>query len=221
MKYTTLLSLQQQRKDLSWCCCKAWTAWLCWACICWFLYNELVMLSFPSFPFIVFFLQVFWSKFAILLRFFSKKTNHFLTKPSTLFLFPVSLSSYPFIRFHVSPNLSIAFFPYFLSFLFFVFDIRLSFWVSATVLRSLSSNLSIRSSRTCSFSDSSSRSRPVPLTFCLVFDLFLFMSVVKLYLRPCIVTANSSQLFKLLAIFPISRFTFLDTLCNIYRKAPV
>ena len=39
------------------------------------LYNELVILSFPSFPFIVFFSQVFWSKLAILLKFFSNERN--------------------------------------------------------------------------------------------------------------------------------------------------
>ena len=67
------------------------------------------MLSFPSFHFIVLFLQLFWSKFAILFKFFLKKTNHFLTKPSTLLLSPVSRSSCP-LRFHVSANLSIVFF---------------------------------------------------------------------------------------------------------------
>ena len=67
------------------------------------------MLSFPSLSFIVFFLQTFWSKFTILFKFFLKKTNHFWTTPSTLFLFPVSLSSCS-LRFLVSPNLSVAFF---------------------------------------------------------------------------------------------------------------
>ena len=62
---------------------------------CW-LYNGLVMLSFLSFPFIVWFLQVFWAKFVILFMFFSKKTTHLLFKPSTLFLSStVSLSSCP------------------------------------------------------------------------------------------------------------------------------
>ena len=51
----------------------------------------------------------------------------------------------------------------------------------------------------------------LPLTFCLVFDLYLFMKVVKLSLRPLPFTANSSQLFKLSAIFPTSRFTFIYT----------
>ena len=52
------------------------------------------MLSFPSFPFIAFFLQVLWSKFAILIKFFSKKTNEFWTTTSNLFLPQVSISSF-------------------------------------------------------------------------------------------------------------------------------
>ena len=47
------------------------------------------------------------------------------------------------------------------------------------------------------------------LTSRLVFDLYLFMKVVKWYIRPLSVTANSSQLFKLLFMFPTSRFTFI------------
>ena len=49
----------------------------------------------------------------------------------------------------------------------------------------------------------------LPLTSRIVFELFLFMKVVKLFLRPRAVTANSSQLFNLLAIFPNSRFPFI------------
>ena len=118
LKYTTLLSLLLQGLD----CLTLQSLDLL------ILYNGLVMLSFPRSPspFIVLFLQVFWSKFAILFKFFSKKTNHFLTKPSTLFLSPVPLSSCP-LHFHVSPNLSIAFFSYFMSLIFFIFNIRLSF----------------------------------------------------------------------------------------------
>ena len=73
------------------------------------LYIELVMLSFTSFPFVVLFFQVFWYKFAILFTFFSKNTNHFLIKPSTLFLSLVLLSSCA-LRFHVSPSLFLIFF---------------------------------------------------------------------------------------------------------------
>ena len=147
MKYTTLLSLQQQSQDLSLLLLQGLDCLTLLSLDLLILCNELFMPSFPSFPFIVLFLQVFWSKFAILFKLFSKKTNHFSTKSSILFLSPVSLSSC-LLRFHVSPNLSINFFSYFLSFLFFVFDISL-FWVSASVLRSLSSNLSARSSRNC------------------------------------------------------------------------
>ena len=111
------------------------------------LYNELVMLSFPSFPFIVLLLQDFWFKFGILFKFFFKKTNHFLTKPSTLFSSSVSLSSCP-LRFHVSPSSSIAFFSSFL-----ISDCL--FWVSASALRSLSSNLSVGLQEVASFDFSS------------------------------------------------------------------
>ena len=126
LKYTTLLSLQQQNQDMSLLLLQGLDCLTLVSLDLLILYNELVMLSFPSFPFIVLFLQVFWSNFAILLKFLSKKSNHFLAKPSTSFLSPASLSSCP-LQFHVSPNLSIAFFSYFLSFLFIVFEIRLSF----------------------------------------------------------------------------------------------
>ena len=121
------------------CCCKVWTLLSFDLLI---LYNELVMLSFPSFPFIALFLQVFCSKFAILFKFFSKKTNHFSTKPSSLFLSLVSLSSCT-LCFHVPPNLSIA--------VFFRFPVSdCLFRVSASVVvHSLSSNLSVRSVRRC------------------------------------------------------------------------
>ena len=100
-KYVNLLSLQQQSQDL-------------YAVI-------------PELPFHCFALaSLLISKFAILFKFFSKKTNHFLSKPSTFFLSTVSRSSYP-VRFYVSPNLCITFFSYFLSFLFFVLYIRLYF----------------------------------------------------------------------------------------------
>ena len=49
------------------------------------------------------------------------------------------------------------------------------------------------------------------LTSRLVFDLYLFMKVVKWSLRPRAVTANSLP-FKLSAIFPTFRFTFIYTL---------
>ena len=105
LKYTTLLSLQQQSQDLSLLLLQGLGLPDFTEFGLLILYNELVMLSFPSFPFIVLFLQVFWSKFAILFKFFSKKTNHLLTKPSTLFLSPVSLSSCPYVF------MSLQFFP--------------------------------------------------------------------------------------------------------------
>ena len=59
--------------------------------------------------------------------FSSKKINHFLTKPSTLFLSPVSLSSC-LLRFHVSPNLSIDCFFLFLELSFFRFRYQTVFF---------------------------------------------------------------------------------------------
>ena len=124
------------------------------------LYNDLVVLSFPRFHFIVFFLQVFWSKFAILFKFFSKKTNH-------TFKLHLLLCFNPQCHFHLAAHVFLSlqiiplFFSNFLSFLFFVLDIVCLFWISALVLRLLSSNLSIMSSGSCLFSESSAPPRPV------------------------------------------------------------
>ena len=82
------------------------------------LYNELVMLSFPSFLLIVFFLQVFWSKFLTLLKFFSNKTNK--NQPLLNYTF-----YYVFI-----PSVTLVFSLFFFSFLelsFYRFRYRLSF----------------------------------------------------------------------------------------------
>ena len=91
LKHTTLLSLQQQSQDLSLLLLQGLGLPDFTDFGLLILYNELVMLSFPSFPFIVLFLQVFWSNFEILLKFLSKKSNRFLAKPSTSFLSPASL----------------------------------------------------------------------------------------------------------------------------------
>ena len=95
----TLLYRLCRNKAKIWacCCCKAWIAWLCCLNLL-ILYNELVMLLFSSFPFILL------------------EENHFLTKPSTLFLSLVSISSFFPL-----------FFSYFLSFLFFIFDMTVFF----------------------------------------------------------------------------------------------
>ena len=118
LKYSTLLSLQQQSQDLSLLLLQGLDCLTLLSLDLLTLYNELFMLSFPSFPFIVLFLQVFWSKFAILFKLFSTKTNHFSTKSLILFLSPVSLSSLASYVFMSLQNLSINFFSYFLSFLF-------------------------------------------------------------------------------------------------------
>ena len=119
--------MHKQSQDLSLLLLQGWIAWLCWACIFWFcIISWLGMLSFLSFPFIVFFLQVFWSKFAILFKFFSKKTNHFWATPSTLFLSLVPLSPCS-LHVFVSLQIFLLLFFSFIEFLFFVLYIRLSF----------------------------------------------------------------------------------------------
>ena len=85
------MSLQQQNQDTSLLLLQGLDCLTLVSLDLLILYNELVMLSFPSFPFIVLFLQVFWSNFEILLKFLSKKSNRFLAKPSTSFLSPASL----------------------------------------------------------------------------------------------------------------------------------
>ena len=59
LKYTTLLSLQQQNQDPSLLLLQGLNCLTLLNLNLLILYNELVMLSFPSFPFIVLFLQVF------------------------------------------------------------------------------------------------------------------------------------------------------------------
>ena len=109
LKYTTLLSLQQQSQDLSLLLLQGLDFLTLLSLDLLILCNELVMLSFPSLTFIVLFLQVFWSKFAILLKFYLKKTNHFSTKPSTLFLSPTFILPLTFSClskfFHCFPSL--------------------------------------------------------------------------------------------------------------------
>ena len=122
----TLLCCLCSNKAKTWVypCCKAWIAWLCWVCICRFcIMSWLYHLSRVS-------LSLFSSCKPSDLN--SRSCSSFLeenqprlSKPPTLFLPPVSLSSCP-LRFHVSQNCSIAFFSYFLSFLFFVVNVRLS-----------------------------------------------------------------------------------------------
>ena len=100
------------------------------------LYNELVMLYFPSFPFIVFFLQCdlnsspcsgfSWIKWI--------KTNHFWTTSSTMFLSPVSLSSctsrFLFLQIFLLLELSFFRFQYRLSFLSICFASTVTFFKS-------------------------------------------------------------------------------------------
>ena len=104
-----------------------------------------------------------------------------------MFLFPVSLSYCP-LCFHISPNLSIALL--FLELYFFRFwyqtvfsEYLLPFFVHFLPI----SLLGLHEVATFDFLSS--------------FYLYLFMKAVKWSLRPRAVTANSSQLFKLSAIF--------------------
>ena len=114
------------------------------------------------------------------------KNNHFLSKPSTLFLSTVSLST--FISSLTLSYFSESFHCFFFWFPEWAFFFSCSildclFWVSASVLPSLSSNLSVRSSR----------------------SYYFWLLVLLTSLRPRTVTANSSQLFKsyrLYCLFP-------------------
>ena len=135
------------------------------------LCNELVMLSFSSFPYIVFFLQVFWYKFETLLKFFSDKTNKNqpLLSYTFYYVFITSVILSCTSRFFSLQVFPLLFFN-FLSFLLFVFGIDCVFWVSAFDLRLLSSNLSVMSSRSRLFSERSSLPTPVPLISSLLFD---------------------------------------------------
>ena len=75
---------------------------------------HLFMLYFASFPFIVFFLQVFWFKFATLPKFSSNKTNKNqpLLNYTFFYVFIPSVTFVLHLTFFVSPNLSIAFFSF-------------------------------------------------------------------------------------------------------------
>ena len=177
--WNTLLYCLCNNKAKIWacCCCKAWIAWLCWAWICWFcIMSWLCCHSRAS-------LSLFCSCKSSNLN--SRSCSSFSRwKPTTSYLnfqlccYPqchYPLSSRP-LRYHISPNLSIAFFFWFLEWAFF-FSCSISdclFWVSASVLPSLSSNLSVRSSR----------------------SYYFWLLVLLTSLRPRTVTANSSQLFK-------------------------
>ena len=181
---------------------------------------------------IVFSLEIFRSKFAILSSFSRRKLTtsalHFLL----CFLSPVSLSSCHF-------------FFSFRELFFLVFDIKQAFSVSASVLHSLSSNLFLRSSRSCWFSKSSSPFRMIPLTSCLVFifhegskmisktslrycKFLKVVQVIRLYFAIWLLfpTSTPACIFAIrgkrknfeialaarLSPFPTFRFTFKDTL---------
>ena len=107
------------------------------------LCNELVMLSFSSFPYIVFFLQVFWYKFGTLLKFFSDKTNKNqpLLSYTFYYVFVTSVILSCTSRFFFSPNLSIAFFSFFelssFRFRYRLCFLSICFWSTFTCFKSL------------------------------------------------------------------------------------
>ena len=150
------------------------------------------MLVMLSLPFIAFFLQVFWSKFETLFKFFSQKTNKFWTKISSLLLSPVSFSSCS-LPFLVHPNLPIVFFSRFLS-LFLVFAIRLNF-------------LGICFRSTFTFFKS--------LDFSSCFWLAPFNEGSKMILAPLLQVFCSCSSYRIYSgfgsFFPTSRFTFKYT----------
>ena len=166
------------------------------------------MLSFPSFPFIA---QVF----------LENKTNKNQLLLYTFYWF------YPQCHFRIAPHvfLSLQISPLLFliswAFFFFVVDIHCLFWVSALDLSLLlSSNLSVASSRSCLFSERSSPPRPVPLISSLVFDQYLFTSLLKWSRRLRNVTVNSTQLFEINGyILPYGSFspTFTHIYIQIYR----
>ena len=157
------------------------------------LCNVLVMLSFPSFPLIFFFLQVFWSKFATLLK-FSRikpiKTNHFWITPSTIFLSPVSFFSFL--------ELSFLHFRFRLSFFSICFGSTFTFFKSRQEV--------------AYFQRSTHLPRPAPLISSLVLGKNLFMRLLKWSRRLHTVTRNSSQLLE------INGYKTLDTAPSFQQK---
>ena len=138
LKCTTLLFLQKKGQDLSLLLLQGLDCLILLSLYLLTLYNELVMMSFPSFFFIFLFLQVLWSKSTSELNFqlcFYLQC-HFHLGPYVF----MSLQIFPLLFFLIS-------WAFFSSFL--ISDCL--FWVffeSASAVRSLSSNLS-RSSRSC------------------------------------------------------------------------
>ena len=139
--------------------------------------DWLTLLSLHFLQACVFFFQVFWSKFATLLKFFSNKTTnknqpllnftfYHVFIPSVTFVLHLTFSIF---HFHLT-SLSIAFF--LVSWAsFFSFSISdCLFWVSALDISWVSSNLFVMSSTSCLFSERSSPPRPVHLISSLVFD---------------------------------------------------
>ena len=139
----------------------------------------------------------------------SRSCSSFPRRKLTTSELKFQLCFYVQCHFHLAPYVLMSlkifpllFFSYFLSFRFFFFDIRLPF-LSACFGFTFTFFKSLQVFK-----------KLLPLTFHLVFDLYLFMKVIKCFLRPHAVLANSLQLFMLLAIFFTSRFTFIYILAR-------
>ena len=197
LKYATLLPLQHQSQDLSLLLLQG-SVCLTLLSLNLLILNEL-LLSFSSFPFIFLFLRVFWSKFAILFEVFLKKT------PTTSQL-NLQFCFYPQCYFHLASYvlMSLQILPLFfflMSWAFFfsfsmsdcLFEYLLRFYVHFLQISLLGLQ---KVAATFDFSS----------CFWLI---HLFMKVIKW--SPLVVTANSSQLFRLSAVFPTSRCTFIYT----------
>ena len=182
--WNTLLYCLCNNKAKIWacCCCKAWIAWLCWAWICWFcIMSWLCCHSRAS-------LSLFCSCKSSDLN--SRSCSSFFRrKPTTSY---VNLQLCFYSQCHLSLTFSCfsksfhCFFFLFLEFCFFrfryqtvFFEYLLRFYVHFLQI----SLLGLQEVVTFDFSP--------------VFDLYLFMKVVKWSLRPRTVTANSSQMFNI------------------------
>ena len=155
-------------------------------------------------------------KFTIFFKFFLKKTNHFWTTPSTLFLFPVSLSSWS-LRFLISLNLFVSFFSI-LELSFFRFRFQTVFFDYLLWFYVYFLQISLLWLQEVAYLQRALRLLK-PNLWLLVLLASTFMRLVKWSLRLRAVPANSMQFFEVVdyivpygSSFPISTFAFKYTL---------
>ena len=182
------------------------------------LYNELVMLLFPGFSFIVFFLQSFWSKFMIFFKIFLKKPllNYafcFVFIPGVTFIFLLTFSCLSksfrcfFLiswAFFFSFSISTVFFDYLLW--FYVYFLQISL---------------LQLQEVAYFQRALHLLGPYLWLFVLLWLASTFMTLVKWSLRLRVVPANSSEFFEVIGYilpydssFLTSTFTFKYTLAR-------